>query len=218
MKNSEFYDGAYFESHYQHVCDSDSYYILLGKYWKYVVTEALGYEPALPMLDYGAGPGHISAAFDADCYDFSPEAVRLLELKHRKILSDLKSRSGHYQTVICSHCLEHCESPMAVLREIKALLAPGGQLLLILPCEKTPGPIVEQPDNNRHLFTWNFQLLANLADASGYNVSRQTMVYANFGLKLFNKLAPSRAAMLANFVGKTKGNYRSFFSAWQKPV
>lgn len=71
--------------------------------------------------------------------------------------------ADQYDLVLCRHVLEHVTHPADVLLILKRLLAPGGRLLLILPVERSSrGRTLPKPDVDRHLYSWDLQLIVNL--------------------------------------------------------
>ncbi|HEY3327337.1 MAG TPA: methyltransferase domain-containing protein [Novimethylophilus sp.] len=51
---------------------------------------------------------------------------------------DIASRKGQADVVIARHILEHAENPQAFIAALKALVAPGGRLILEIPdCQKS---------------------------------------------------------------------------------
>jgi hypothetical protein len=79
--------------------------------------------------------------------------------------------------VLCRHVREHLEDPLAALRAMRALLAPGGELRVIVPRERHRWSAFE-PDLNQHLYCWNFRALNNLLAGAGYEVRSNRYVYA----------------------------------------
>lgn len=75
--------------------------------------------------------------------------------------------------IISSSVLEHVECPVQELRELRRKLRPAGRLVLGI---KNEGVEVWRrkgrpwfPDNkDKHLYTWNMQLICNLLDSAGY--------------------------------------------------
>jgi hypothetical protein len=71
--------------------------------------------------------------------------------------------------VLSRHSLEHVPAPFEALLNMHRLLAPDGELILILPREKhcrTPFA----PDIHQHLYCWNFRTINNLLNAAGFTV------------------------------------------------
>lgn len=83
-----------------------------------------------PLLDYGGGIGYFGRAarllgYKAETRDPMYESVS------DKPAADAPAQT--YATVTCHHVLEHAIAPAALLRDIHALLRPGGTLILAVP-------------------------------------------------------------------------------------
>lgn len=83
---------------------------------------------------------------------------------------------GIFDTIICHHVLEHVPDPLETLATMKALLVPGGRLILCVPFETRRVYRRYTPDDiNRHLFSWNARTLGNLVTAAGYSIDSITV-------------------------------------------
>lgn len=91
------------------------------------------------LLDFGCGTGAVAAAVRNAC-----SSVSVLELNraHREGISkdwgieavrDLKELRGGFDLITLFHVLEHLPDPVATLKELKALLNPGGSILVEVP-------------------------------------------------------------------------------------
>ncbi|WP_236599301.1 class I SAM-dependent methyltransferase [Ramlibacter monticola] len=49
----------------------------------------------------------------------------------------VRAQAGQMDAVVCSHNLEHCDDPAAVLGAMAAALRPGGRMFLAFPCEQS---------------------------------------------------------------------------------
>ncbi|MFN7925632.1 MAG: class I SAM-dependent methyltransferase [Bryobacteraceae bacterium] len=93
------------------------------------------------VLDVGCGNGYLGAILAERGYDVTgverpggltdrfPENVRLIE-------ADLEGGlpvEGRFHTVLCADILEHLRDPLALLRQVRDLLEPGGELVASLP-------------------------------------------------------------------------------------
>lgn len=92
--------------------------------------------PDALVLDYGCGNGKlvgylIKSGLNADGYDPSPGAVSLAQKNNLPVFSAIPGKK--YDLIMFWHSLEHTDTPLAVLINVKKYLAPGGQLLIAVP-------------------------------------------------------------------------------------
>jgi SAM-dependent methyltransferase len=130
------------------------------------------------IFEYGCGIGQgIASLPNAAGWDVSSEALELC--RHRNIrvydhLPDVPRRA--WDIVLCRHVLEHLENPLEHLKQMRELIADGGELYLILPYEyHYTAPL--EPDLDQHLFCWNFRTANNLVLRAGLKPHRNNYVY-----------------------------------------
>jgi 2-polyprenyl-3-methyl-5-hydroxy-6-metoxy-1,4-benzoquinol methylase len=97
------------------------------------------------VLDLGCGSGSLGKRLKESRNAFvtgvtwskeeAKEAARHLD---EVILADLETYdysllAGAYDSIICSHVLEHLRDPALILKSLGSLLAPGGSLIVALP-------------------------------------------------------------------------------------
>ena len=194
--DSGYYDDAYYESHYAHVFADAGYRQLLGEYWAHVLFDRHGVPREGEVLDYGCGPGHVSAALPrVTLFDHSPACRRLLQ-RHglRAIESDAAIEADSFDAVLSSHSLEHSPNPAADLERFARWVRPGGRLVLVLPREPLGRPVLV-PDSNRHLQCWNFQAITNLLVHTGWKPLMQGLVHGPWMLRRLNGMVGTRAAV-----------------------
>ncbi|HEV3271713.1 MAG TPA: methyltransferase domain-containing protein [Candidatus Methylacidiphilales bacterium] len=193
------YDKEYYKGHYGAFLDDEKYVQSVARFYQYAIFNRLDLGPGDRILDFGSGPGHLTLALEADCYDPSLFIQGYLKEKKRTAYSHLTQiPRGVYRAVFSSHSLEHSFNPGDELKEIHALLEEKGILILVLPKETIPGRPTTSVDDNRHFYAWNFQLLTNLLSATGYRVINQRMFHAPYGLRTLAKRLSVDAAVVCS--------------------
>jgi SAM-dependent methyltransferase len=92
--------------------------------------------PGSRVLDAGAGEAPYRHLFDHVRYesaDFEEVAKPYAEQTYTCDLASIPVEDGRFDRVICSQVLEHVPEPTAVLRELRRVLRPGGELWLSAP-------------------------------------------------------------------------------------
>lgn len=117
------------------------------------------FEPHGLERDAGAVERARSAGLDVQRSDFPATALA----------------SGQYDVITLNHVLEHIPDPMAALREIHRLLAPGGCALIAVPNRagvwaKWLGPDWVALDLPRHLYHFTPASLRRAAERTGFRV------------------------------------------------
>jgi SAM-dependent methyltransferase len=134
--------------------------------------------PEARIFEFGVGTGVNLHGLHAQArlgFDISATAIEACRKRGIDVVSSFgEVPDGAFDIVLCRHVLEHVETPLDLLRALRQKLAPAGQLLLVLPVERTAGYLQwsKKPDVNRHLYAWGPQHLANLLDAAGYRPVR----------------------------------------------
>jgi len=72
-----------------------------------------------------------------------------------------------YDTVIARHILEHCQSPVDVLRNWSKVLKPNGRLIIAVPNQEIRNSI---PMNYQHLISFTPDSLKDLMKVQGWKV------------------------------------------------
>lgn len=114
------------------------------------------------VLDVGCGTGllvyalSIAGLQDVTGVDpFTPQD-RTFDSGARVLRGDLTTPDGQFDLVMSHHAFEHVPDPLQTLREMRALLAPGGRILIRTPTVPSVayeryGPHWAQLDPPRHL-------------------------------------------------------------------
>ncbi len=161
-----YYDSGYHSTHHQELISDDEYF------WARAEVSARFYfsptERGKRIFEYGCGIGQgIAALPNAWGWDISAEARHVCQKRNLRMFENLEAvPRGEWDIVVCRHVLEHLERPIDALKCIRELLAPDGEVYLIVPKEDHYSPPI-RPDVNQHLFCWNFQAINNLLFRSG---------------------------------------------------
>ncbi len=98
------------------------------------------------LLDFCCGDGTTSKflvekGFDVIGFDGNENKInraalldidaQFLTLEVNEI--DIISNDGFFDVIYASHCFEHFLDPMKILKDCRRLLAPGGEIILVLP-------------------------------------------------------------------------------------
>jgi SAM-dependent methyltransferase len=143
----------------------------------------LGARPAGRMLEVGCGDGHTLAQLRALGWDVHGQELDQKAASHARTrfevpvfcgpLDKAGFRDAEFDAVVTNHVLEHVHDPLALLRESKRILKPGGILVAITPNARGWGHArfgacwrgLEPP---RHLFLFSPQALEKIARSSGF--------------------------------------------------
>jgi SAM-dependent methyltransferase len=208
------YDKRYFNDHYGTFIMDKDYYRLLSEYWAKVIFQAAANVRPVSnscILDYGAGTGVVTAAFtNTACFDVAEYSVGLLRTLGRKVYDSAKEiPSAVFDGVLCSHSLEHYEEPKNTLESFHTYVRSGGFLILILPVDNDFSPKIT-PDDNQHLYCWNFQTISNLLRRCRWNPIFGTIIYGPFLLRTLGHVLSSEYAVdFARALGRVKRGFKS---------
>lgn len=146
------------------------------------------------ILDVGCGSGELLALMHeagfSDLTGVDPFLPADLDYAPglRIKRGDLSAISGEFDFVMLNHSFEHMPNPSGSLRALKALLAPGGVLLIRVPLAE--GAAWEkyrenwvQLDAPRHLFLHTVDSLRRLAAAGGYSIAE--VVYDSHAMQFW---------------------------------
>ena len=174
-------------------------------YWRDVTRH---FDPETRLLDVGCGSAWLADHFsDYTGVDGSPEAVEAAARRGRTVLladveEPLPFEDGAFGGAVLKDLLEHVRDPVAVVREVRRVVAPGGRVFASSPDAQR---WVWDDYTHRRPFTRKaFRLL--FADA-GYRVERVGYESVMPGTSIVSGLtrskrrpAPLRAAAWLPFV------------------
>lgn len=126
------------------------------------------------VFEYGVGQGwnlaSLRAAFK-EGYDLYTPAGITENYKINLIKEISNDLQNKYDTVICSHVLEHVINPAETLNLLHGVLKPEGKLILFVPYENQRRLKQYIPnEKNHHLFSWNPQTLGALLSVCKFNI------------------------------------------------
>jgi SAM-dependent methyltransferase len=198
-----YYESGYHSSHYCHLMGSDELFEALSEIQvRFYFTPE---QQQKRIFEYGCGLGQSIARLPrAAGWDVSGEAREACRRRGVPVFDDLDDvPRGEWDIIMCRHVLEHLEQPLDVLKTMRELVVPGGELFLVLPREDHYIPVIA-PDINQHLYSWNFQTLNNLLFRAGWRPYLNKNIYM-LGWKKFlpvrRLLGPEAYYRLSRFGG-----------------
>ena len=156
----------------------------LLRFDKAIAAAAL--RPGERVLDVGAKWGGLASRPPAGVaytgLDLSEENVRKaaaagLDIRHADVTKPLPVDDGAFDCVFCLELLEHLTVPLALLEELRRVLAPDGRAVISVP---SPYSWVEvyrelfgRHDPEGHLNAYTTPVMTNLAALAGFRVERR---------------------------------------------
>src|SRR5262245_16541941 len=148
--------------------------------WEWsVVRRILEQRSQAKLLELGCGEGKFLAAIadltriTAQGIDLSEESVARARAKGLNArcatIDEFVAGAERFDMIFMSHVLEHVEDPLAVVKNCKALLNPGGEIIFSVPYSPTSREYLRLDIMNlppHHLTRWNIASLRRLADAA----------------------------------------------------
>ncbi len=147
------------------------------------------------LLDFGCAAGgvlrhlapRVARAEGLEVNPHTSATARSLGFTVYNSLDELPDELS-YDVVVASHVLEHVRDVASTLERLRAVLRPGGRLLVMLPMEDWRTATQrewERGDIDHHLYTWTPRLIANLLHETGYEVSDVTIRTTAWHPRLF---------------------------------
>ena len=156
----------------------------LLRFDKAIAAAAL--RPGERVLDVGAKWGGLASRLPAGVtytgLDLSEENVRKaaaagLDIRHADVTKPLPVDDDAFDCVFCLELLEHLTFPLALLEELRRVLAPDGRAVISVP---SPYSWVEvyrelfgRHDPEGHLNAFTTPVMTNLAALAGFRVERR---------------------------------------------
>lgn len=125
------------------------------------------------IVEFGSGGGYLLNNLDAkekigiEINDTAREKAKKLGIRSVKYIDDIPD--DYVDVIISSSVLEHVESPLTALKQLRNKLKDGGKAIFYVPNESCDTEY-QRSEINYHLYTWNCLTLGNLFKAAGYFV------------------------------------------------
>lgn len=136
--------------------------------------------PVDTVLDFGCGGGYLLNNLVCDRklgVEINPVAREQAIQNGVECYSTLDSVPPEsINVVISNHALEHVANPLEALEKMRSKILKGGLLILVVPSESNITSF-DPNDVNQHLYTWNPQILGNLAVQAGFFVEKIVPIF-----------------------------------------
>lgn len=125
------------------------------------------------IVEFGSGGGYLLNNLDAkekigiEINDTAREEAKRIGIRSVKYIDDIPD--NYADAIISSSVLEHVESPLMALKQLRNKLKDGGKAIFYVPNESC-NTEYQRSEINNHLYTWNCLTLGNLFKAAGYFV------------------------------------------------
>jgi len=130
-----------------------------------------------------------------DNFEYAPGRVGQQFIAEATNLECIKS--GQYQFLLSSNCLEHVANPLKALREWRRVIEPGGYMLLVLPNKSA------NFDHRRPVTQFE-----HLLDDEAKGTTEHDMTHLPEILELHDLARDPWAGTRENFINRCKQNYR----------
>lgn len=127
------------------------------------------------VVEFGCGAGDLLAALPGARkigVEINPTAATRARARGLEVHESLASLPTEgFSRAISSHALEHVDAPAAVLRDLRRVLRPDGELLLLLPLDdwrQRGQRHFRRDDFDMHLYAWTPLTLGNLLVTAGF--------------------------------------------------
>ena len=127
------------------------------------------------IVEFGCGAGDLLAALPGSRkvgVEINPVAAERARARGLEVRDSLETLEPHaFTRAVSSHALEHVDAPALVLRELRRVLRPDGELLVLLPLDdwrQRGQREFRRADFDMHLYAWTPLTLGNLLVAAGF--------------------------------------------------
>lgn len=100
--------------------------------------------PTNRVLDVGAGVGHVAMAIrdaipsiEIICVEADPAAKAWLAANQFATFDRLEDIRGTFSAIYLIEVIEHVDDPIRILKRLRSILSPGGQMFITTPCGQT---------------------------------------------------------------------------------
>jgi SAM-dependent methyltransferase len=137
--------------------------------------------PTRRVLDVGAGAGHVAIAIreampsiEITCVEADPAAKAWLATKHLTAYDSLEDIEGVFDAIYLIEVIEHVDHPIPVLKKLRSVLSPKGQLFMTTPCgQTTSGRFVRTAfETAEHVHFFTEKSLSKALLAAGFDRPR----------------------------------------------
>lgn len=134
------------------------------------------------VLDLGCGTGEYLETLTKDSVgvEISIPSIQICLSKNLKIVqADLNNKlpflNNSFEAVLCSHVLEHVESPINLLKECNRILKKCGLLIVCLPTEYSIVRILRDnyfKEHKSHLYGFSISNIRKLYEYTGFETKK----------------------------------------------
>jgi len=150
------------------------------------------------LLEIGSGSGELAAYLDSRghkvyCSDIDKNNLKRIKetFGFKTIYWDVskpKKMKDKFDCIVLRHVFEHFDDPVSVLKNLKALLKPGGSLIFTQPNFGSWSRILAKEKwvwtTPYHRFFWDLKTLQALLEKEGFVVTRKRGIFSPFGFPL----------------------------------